>query len=80
LRTGKGLCFMTPSDQAPLLLRKASPDLAALTPFSTVFRYDVLPFEDVPDRHSWPPLLHSLLVQVWDLVDTQNSATQEGRS
>jgi len=28
--------------------------LAALTPFGTVFRYDDLPFEDVPDRHSWP--------------------------
>ena len=35
--------------------------LVALTPFGTVFRYDDLPFEDVPDRHSWTPLLHSLL-------------------
>ena len=33
--------------------------LAALTPFGTVFRDDDLPFEDVPDRHSWPPLFHS---------------------
>ena len=31
-----------------------------LTPFGTVFRYDDLPLEDNPDRHSWPPLLHSL--------------------
>jgi len=31
--------------------------LAALTPFGTVFRYDDLLFEDVPNRQSWPPPL-----------------------
>jgi HEPN domain-containing protein len=34
--------------------------LQTLTPFGTVFRYDDLPLEDTPDRHSWPPLLHAL--------------------
>ncbi len=54
--------------------------LAALTPFGTVFRYDDLPFEDIPDRHSWPPLLHSLLAEVQDLIDAGGSAEQESRS
>jgi HEPN domain-containing protein len=54
--------------------------LAALTPFCTVFRYDDLPFEDIPDRHSWPPLLHSLLAEVQDLIDAGGSAEQESGS
>ncbi len=44
--------------------------LEALTPFGTVFRYDDLPFDDTPDRHSWPPLLHNLFADVQALIDT----------
>jgi HEPN domain-containing protein len=51
--------------------------LVALTPFGTVFRYDDLPFEDVPDRHSWTPLLHSLLAEVQGLIDASGHAGPE---
>ena len=51
--------------------------LAALTPFGTVFRYDDLLFEDVPDRHSWPPLLHRLLTDVQGLIDAGGSPDPE---
>jgi HEPN domain-containing protein len=51
--------------------------LEALTPFGTVFRYDDLPFDDAPDRHSWPPLLHSLLAEVQGLMDASGNAGPE---
>ena len=51
--------------------------LAALTPFGTVFRYDDLLFEDVPDRHAWPPLLHRLLADVQGLIDASCSPDPE---
>ncbi|MCS5699148.1 HEPN domain-containing protein [Cyanobium sp. FGCU-52] len=51
--------------------------LVALTPFGTVFRYDDLAFEDVPDRHSWPPLLHRLLAEVQGLIDASGNAGPE---
>ena len=52
--------------------------LAALTPFGTVFRYDDLAFEDISDRHSWPPLLHWLTAEVQALIDAQVSAGPGG--
>lgn len=51
--------------------------LAARTPFGTLFRYDDLLFEDVPDRHSWPPLLHRLLADVQGLIDASGSPGPE---
>ena len=39
-------------------------NLDALTPFGTVFRYDDLPLEDAPDRHSWLPLIQSIFEYV----------------
>jgi len=54
--------------------------LEALTPFGTVFRYDDLPFDDTPDRHSWPPLLHNLFADVQALIDAGGRAGPEIRS
>jgi hypothetical protein len=51
--------------------------LEALTPFGTVFRYDDLPFDDAPDRHSWPPLLHRLLAEVQGSMDASSHAGPE---
>lgn len=54
--------------------------LEALTPFGTVFRYDDLPFEDAPDRYSWPPLIHRLFADVQALIDASGKGTPEIRS
>ena len=54
--------------------------LEALTPFGTVFRYDDLPFEDAPDRHSWPPLIHRLFADVQALIDASGKGAPEIRS
>ena len=62
LFTGQGIALPANTDA-----------LAALIPFGTVFRYDDLPFEDIPDRHSWPPLLHRLLAEVQGLIDAGGS-------
>ena len=43
-------------------------DVQALTPFGTVYRYDDLPLEDTPERHSWPPLLHALYAFVEEAI------------
>ena len=44
-----------------------------LTPFGTVFRYDYLPLDDTPDRHSWPPLLHALEAHVVRAIEAGGS-------
>ena len=36
----------------------------ALTPFGTVFRYDDLPLEDAPERHSWVALIQNIFEYV----------------
>ena len=47
-------------------------DVQALTPFGTVYRYDDLPLDDTPERHSWPPLLHAL--QAWVTAAIESDA------
>ena len=54
--------------------------LEALTPFGTVFLYDDLPFNDAPDRHSWPPLIHRLFADVQALIDASGKGAPEIRS
>jgi HEPN domain-containing protein len=49
----------------------------ALTPFGTVFRYDDLPMEDTPDRHSWSPLLHGLQAYVTALTEAAEASAAE---
>ena len=46
-------------------------NLDALTPFGTVFRYDDLPLEGIPDRHSWLPLIQSIFEYVEIEIDTE---------
>ena len=53
--------------------------LEALTPFGTVFLYDNLPFNDAPDRHSWPPLIHRLFADVQALIDASGKGAPEIR-
>ena len=53
--------------------------LEALTPFGTVFLYDNLPFNDAPDRHSWPPLIHWLFADVQALIDASGKDAPEIR-
>jgi hypothetical protein len=54
--------------------------LEALTPFGTVFLYDNLPFDDAPDRHSWPPLIHRLFADVQALINASGKGAPEIRS
>jgi hypothetical protein len=51
--------------------------LQALTPFGTVFRYDDLPLEDTPDRHTWPPLLHDLQAYVTTAIEANGMTREE---
>ena len=53
--------------------------LQTLTPFGTVFRYDDLPLEDTPDRHSWPPLLHGLQAHVTAAIEAEARLGGESR-
>jgi hypothetical protein len=48
-----------------------------LTPFGTVFRYDYLPLDDTPDRHSWPPLLHALEAHVVRAIEAGSSPEED---
>lgn len=48
--------------------------IEALTPFATVYRYDDLPPEEVPDLSEWPQLLRSLERQVIRAIEAAETS------